>query len=164
MLPPLKKYRGSSVAFYPEDSIEESMEVGRETHIDSDILANIEAYITDETTTAEAAIAVEVDTEVEADVEVKRVDDAEDDAESSARGTVEIRVDVVAGPEVHADITVPTSDKGSREYFQIRDVTEEAQRTRLLDRIGVLERDNMRLYGMLSVERDRVDSIQRLMG
>ncbi|GJZ71190.1 hypothetical protein Tco_0635041 [Tanacetum coccineum] len=37
------------------------------------------------------------------------------------------------------------------------------QRVSMLDRIGVLERDNMRLRGMLCVERERVDSLQRHM-
>nr|GFC33048.1 hypothetical protein [Tanacetum cinerariifolium] len=43
----------------------------------------------------------------------------------------------------------------------VRVVTEEAHRTRLLDRIGVLEMENMRLYGMLSVERDMAGSIRQ---
>ncbi|GJR89932.1 hypothetical protein Tco_0213943 [Tanacetum coccineum] len=33
------------------------------------------------------------------------------------------------------------------------------QRTGMLDRIRVLERDNMRLQGMLCVERERVDNV-----
>ncbi|GJZ62849.1 putative reverse transcriptase domain-containing protein [Tanacetum coccineum] len=35
------------------------------------------------------------------------------------------------------------------------------QRADMLNRIGVLERDNMRLQGMFSVERERVDSLRR---
>ncbi|GKE76088.1 hypothetical protein Tco_1542208, partial [Tanacetum coccineum] len=35
------------------------------------------------------------------------------------------------------------------------------QRAELLDRIGTLERDNMRLRGMLGVDRQRVDRLRR---
>nr|GEZ39634.1 hypothetical protein [Tanacetum cinerariifolium] len=35
--------------------------------------------------------------------------------------------------------------------------------TRLLDRIRISKRDNMRLHGMLCVERDRIDSLRRHM-
>ncbi|GJX96710.1 hypothetical protein Tco_0352508 [Tanacetum coccineum] len=37
------------------------------------------------------------------------------------------------------------------------------QRAELFDRIGTLERDNMRLKGMLGVERQRVDRLRRSM-
>ncbi|GJU91309.1 hypothetical protein Tco_1303732 [Tanacetum coccineum] len=56
LLPPHKRIRGSSAALSPEDTIEESLEVGSKTNIDSDIKADIEANIA-----AEAAAAIEVD-------------------------------------------------------------------------------------------------------
>nr|GEX11442.1 putative Gag-Pol polyprotein [Tanacetum cinerariifolium] len=55
----------------------------------------------------------------------------------------------------------PTYEKSL--VFTVKVVTEEAHRTRLLDSIGILEMDSMRLHGMLSVERDMVGSIRRHM-
>ncbi|GJY33617.1 hypothetical protein Tco_0716907 [Tanacetum coccineum] len=143
-------------AFSPEDSIEESMEVGSETHVDSDTLTDIEADIVAETTAAEATTAVEMDTGAEADYDFERDDEVEDDAESSARGIVEIGVDTVVEPEISDDTSVPTGDEGSREYVQIGlDVVMQ----KLYDHM-----DNMRLRGMLCIERDRIDSVRRHMG
>ncbi|GKC35685.1 hypothetical protein Tco_1048069, partial [Tanacetum coccineum] len=39
----------------------------------------------------------------------------------------------------------------------------EEERTRLLDKIGVLDRDNLRLRRMLCMEKDRIDSLRRHM-
>ncbi|GJV36608.1 hypothetical protein Tco_1409085 [Tanacetum coccineum] len=81
-------------------------------------------------------------------------DKAEEKAVSTERGTVEIVFDTVAGPEVFDDIPVPMDDEGSMKIigleeeqraYEGRAVTEEARRARLLNRIGVLEKDNMRL-------------------
>ncbi|GKG54190.1 hypothetical protein Tco_0557713 [Tanacetum coccineum] len=55
LLLPHKRISGSSAALYPEDTIKESLEVGSDTKIDSDIRADIEANIA-----TEAAAAIEV--------------------------------------------------------------------------------------------------------
>ncbi|GKD87140.1 hypothetical protein Tco_1358294, partial [Tanacetum coccineum] len=134
----------------PEASIEGSMEIGsKEKDIDSDIMADIKADITAEATAA-TGFRIETDVGFEGD------DEAEEKVESSARVTVEIGIDRIVEPVVPDGIPVPVTDEGSGEA-----VTEEAQRSRLLDRIKVLERDNMRLRGMLCVERDRIDSLRR---
>ncbi|GKE39119.1 hypothetical protein Tco_1462524, partial [Tanacetum coccineum] len=66
LLPPCKRFRGSSVASSQEYSIKDSSEAGTETDIDTDILADIKADIT-------AAITADVEADakptIEADVE-----------------------------------------------------------------------------------------------
>ncbi|GJR23352.1 putative reverse transcriptase domain-containing protein [Tanacetum coccineum] len=146
LLPPHKRFRSPSSALSPEDNIEGSMEIGsKEEDIDFKVMVDIEADIT-----AEATIAAEF--RVETDVGFKGDDEAEEEARSSARGTIKIGIDRVVEPVVSDDVPEPASDGGSREI-----------RADMLDRIGVLERDNVRLRGMLCVERDRIDSLRRHM-
>ncbi|GJU86571.1 hypothetical protein Tco_1294117 [Tanacetum coccineum] len=145
LLPPHKRFRSSSAALSLEDNIEGSMEIGSEEEdIDSDVMADVEADITAEATTA-TEFRTEVDVRFEGDEE-----EEEEEAESSARGTVEIGVDRIVEPVGSDDNLVPVANEGSREAM-----TKEAQRTRLLDRIRVLKRDNMRLQGMLTMPTTR---------
>ncbi|GJX13029.1 hypothetical protein Tco_0204787, partial [Tanacetum coccineum] len=130
-LPPLKWFRGPSATSSYEGSIEDSSEASTESDIDSDILADIEADI----------VA---------------------DAASNAGDTINIRVDVVTKPEVPDDIHVPTiAERLSKhedviqELYdhmlkfptqrladieeehraqEVRAVTDETKRARLLDR------------------------------
>ncbi|GJY04840.1 hypothetical protein Tco_0370780, partial [Tanacetum coccineum] len=93
LLPPHKRFRGSSTASFHQGSIKDSSEASTESDIDPYILADIEADIA-----TEAAAAAEA----EADAE------AENDAESGTEDTFEIGVDVVIKPEVPDDIPAPT--------------------------------------------------------
>ncbi|GJT99201.1 hypothetical protein Tco_1094719 [Tanacetum coccineum] len=88
------------------------MEVGSEEDIDSDVMADIETDIATEATTADEIRA-------ETKIGLERDDEAKDEAESSARGTVDIGVDRVTEPKIHADSLVPASDGGFREDFKI---------------------------------------------
>ncbi|GJU21936.1 hypothetical protein Tco_1155278, partial [Tanacetum coccineum] len=85
LLLPRKRFRDS---YSSEDSVEED--------IDADVLANIEA----DTTAVEVAADIDVEAGVDADIGIEIRDDIEDEdegeAESSDRGTIEVRVDVVA--------------------------------------------------------------------
>ncbi|GKA46000.1 hypothetical protein Tco_0738796 [Tanacetum coccineum] len=125
--PSRRRCRDSSAASSPEDSIEESMEVGSATHIDSDILADIKVDV------AEAVAVVEVDAGVKSDVE-----------------------------EIHARRV--TNIKEEQRAQEVRALADERERARLLNKVEVLKRDNMRLRGMLGVKRDRVDSVRRHIG
>ncbi|GKC51606.1 hypothetical protein Tco_1074351 [Tanacetum coccineum] len=96
---------------------EDSHESNTELDTNSGILPDIEAD-----NAAEAATAIAADTATNVVAAVKGVGDneEEDDAEFSAKGTVEIRVDVVTEPEVPDDIPVHTIvESGSRETFKI---------------------------------------------
>ncbi|GJQ89611.1 hypothetical protein Tco_0000750 [Tanacetum coccineum] len=168
LLPCCKSFRGPSATSSPEDSIEESLEVGSETDIDSNIFADIEVDIT-----VKAATTIEGEAGVEAKDEIEGDDKAnfEYDAESSVVDIVKIRVDVVVEPEVPDDIPVPTIDERFREH---EDVIQElydhmirvscSERARLLDRVRVLEGSNMRLREALSMEREWVDSVWHYLG
>ncbi|GKB86651.1 hypothetical protein Tco_0958923 [Tanacetum coccineum] len=65
--------------------------------------------------------------------------------------------DVIIG---RGDETLTIQSNRSNGYASI--VASE-QRAELFGRIGTLERDNMRLRGMLGVERQRVDRLRRSM-
>ncbi|GKB22001.1 hypothetical protein Tco_0855924 [Tanacetum coccineum] len=104
-----------------------------------------------DTTAAEAAAAIEANVGVEDDIGSNGKDEAEEEAESGDRGTIEIRVDRVS------DIESAWEEQGRRM------LAASEQRVGMLDRIGVLERDNMRMRGMLCVKRERVDNLRRHM-
>ncbi|GJT29136.1 hypothetical protein Tco_0909411, partial [Tanacetum coccineum] len=119
---------------------------------------------------AEAATAVKIDVRAEAEVKVERDDEAKDNFKSISRGTIEIRVDVGAEPIVQDDIPRPIMagrvEEDKRETFmigldvEVRAFADERERARLRDRVSMLERSVMRLRDVLSVERERADSVQ----
>ncbi|GKC79015.1 putative reverse transcriptase domain-containing protein [Tanacetum coccineum] len=134
LLPPCKRIRGSVSMTVQDDSTEESYEAYTELDIDSD----------------------GADVRVVIDARIDKEDEDDEEAESSHRGTLEIEFGTVAEPIVSEDTLVPTDNRSSRED-RIR-VIEGVQRDRghrmlaasqqsvvMSDRIGVLERDNMRL-------------------
>ncbi|GKC55259.1 hypothetical protein Tco_1078004 [Tanacetum coccineum] len=203
----IKRLRDPSSAYHHKVSvkvstkidIKDSIKTGAEgdierdtkSYIDSDIMADIEANIA-----AEAATTIEADAPANAVAAVKGVgdDEAEDDAECSARGTVEIKVNVVTEPEVPNDILVPTiAESGARETFdigldvviqqlyahmlefpvqrianieeeqralEVRAITVDTKRNRMLERISVLEGSVMRLRETLTMERERTASVE----
>nr|GEW33573.1 hypothetical protein [Tanacetum cinerariifolium] len=175
---PLKRLRDPSSTYHHnvsvkvitkmhiKDSIETWGKGDIQRYIKSDmdlgILADIEADIA-----AEAVTTIEADalTNVVAAVEGVGADEAEDDFESSTRGTIKIRVDVVTEPKVPDDIRVPTiAESGAKETFEIRAITVDTKRTRMLERISVLDGSVMRLQETLNVERERTASIEHYLG
>nr|GEU69918.1 hypothetical protein [Tanacetum cinerariifolium] len=142
--PSRKRCRGLGVfqSHYQEDSIEGSMGIGsKEEDIDSDVLADIEADIAAEATTA-------IEFRVETDVGFEGGNEVEEDAESSARDTVEIRIDRVIEPEIPDDTHYLSLMRdlwngywyrGGAESLGGLAMTEEAERTRLLNKIRVLD-------------------------
>ncbi|GJV33779.1 hypothetical protein Tco_1394179 [Tanacetum coccineum] len=127
--------------------VEESYEPYSKLDINSDVQADIDARIA-----ADNAIAAK-----ETDVRVEVRIEAEEEAESSARGTelydhmIEIPVKRIAVIE------------GAQRSSGYALIVASEQRVELLDRTGTLERDNMRLKGMLGVKRQRVDCLWRSM-
>ncbi|GJV19528.1 hypothetical protein Tco_1368548 [Tanacetum coccineum] len=146
--PSRKRYRSPAVSLplatpVPGAITEESYETYTEPDIDFDV----QAYIDVDTAAAEAAAARKADVGVEVGI----VSDGEDEAESRDRGIIKIGVDRVS------DIKSAQREQGRRMLVASE------KRTSVLDRIGVLERDNLRLRGILCVERERVDSLRRHM-
>nr|GEW74980.1 putative ribonuclease H-like domain-containing protein [Tanacetum cinerariifolium] len=95
-----------------------------------------------------------------------------EEAESSAIGTIEIGVDRVTHHIISDDIAEPVRDDflelvsadGSLERDQGHRITATNQQSAAMsERIGTLEWDNIRLRGMLGVERQRVDCVWRSM-
>nr|GEV67440.1 hypothetical protein [Tanacetum cinerariifolium] len=87
ILPPRKRFRDFISS---EDSVEED--------IDTDVLADIEADATAVKVAADMDVEAEVDASIgmEVDVGVDVEDEVEDEVESSDRGTMEVRVDLIA--------------------------------------------------------------------
>ncbi|GKE43913.1 hypothetical protein Tco_1471197, partial [Tanacetum coccineum] len=186
LLPPHKRIRGFVSMTDYEVISEESYKTYTEPDIDSDVQADIDAC----TTVADAAAARETDATVEVDTRLDKEDEDDEEAESSHKGTVEIGVDTVVELVVLKDTPVPTDDEDTREDFRdlelydhlveifvlrIR-VIESVQRDQghrmmatsqqsaaMSERIGTLERDNMRLRAMLCIERERIDNLRHHM-
>ncbi|GJU95717.1 hypothetical protein Tco_1320473, partial [Tanacetum coccineum] len=164
LLPPRKRFRDS---ISPEDSVEED--------IDTDVLADIEA----DATAFEVAVDRDVEAGVDAsigmkvDVGVDVEDEVEDEVESSDRGTIEVRVDVVARINISDVMLMPDAverleqrvediETGQRE-LEARSLITGGERASLLDQVASLERSNARLQGTLRMERARADRFRRRM-
>ncbi|GJS23398.1 hypothetical protein Tco_0452030 [Tanacetum coccineum] len=183
LLPPRKRIRGFVSTTDYEVSSKESYEPYTEPDIDSDVQADIDACIA----AADAAAAKETDARVEVDTRIDREDEDDEEFESSHRGTVEIGVDTIVEPVVSEDTPVPTDDEDTREDFlnlisadgsreipinritgieagqrelETNSLISDRERAAMSERIGTLERDNMRLRALLCIERERIDSLR----
>ncbi|GJX79739.1 putative reverse transcriptase domain-containing protein [Tanacetum coccineum] len=125
LLPPRKRIRGVVTASDYDDSTKESYEAYTEPDIDPYVQANINA----DTAAIKAASAREADVGVEVGIR----NDGEEEAESGDRGTIKNEVDRAL------DIKSAQREQGRRM------LAASEQRAGMLDRIGVLEKDNMRL-------------------
>ncbi|GJZ09829.1 reverse transcriptase domain-containing protein [Tanacetum coccineum] len=182
LLPPRKRFRDS---ISPEDSVEED--------IDTDVLEDIEADAT--------AIEVAVDRDVEArvdariDIEVDVGDDVEDEVEdeveSSDRGTMEVRVDMVAGIDIPDGMLMPDAverleqvEEGLQDIYdhvieiplqriedietrqrelEARSLIVGRERASLLEQVASLKRSNVRLRGTIMMKRLRADRFRQRM-
>ncbi|GJY93946.1 hypothetical protein Tco_0509728 [Tanacetum coccineum] len=166
LLPPRNRVRGFVSATDSEASLEESYESYTEPDINFDVQADIDACIA-----ATDAIAAR-----EADVIVETEDEVDEEAESSARGTVEIGVDRVTHPVVRMTllsllerelyyhmVEIPVHRfsviKSVQRDQGHRIMATSQQSAAMSERIGTLEWDNIRLRGMLGVEKQRVDRL-----
>nr|GEX85458.1 hypothetical protein [Tanacetum cinerariifolium] len=134
LLLPRKRFRDF---ISPEDSVEED--------IDTDVLEDIEV----DATTVKVAADRDVKAgsngciSMEVDVGINVEDEVEEEVESSDRGTKKVGVDMDAGIDILDSMLMPDAVK------------------RLETRI--LERENLKVRELLSIERDRVDSLHRHM-
>ncbi|GJX94615.1 hypothetical protein Tco_0349201 [Tanacetum coccineum] len=141
LLLPRKMFRDS---YSSEDSIEED--------IDADELANIEVDAAAIEAASNMDFKVEVDADIGIEVDVKGEDEDDHEGESSHRGTIEIRVDVVA----EIDISVEEIESRQRE-LEARSLIVGEKRVGLLDRVAALKRSNSRLRDTLRMESVRVN-------
>nr|GEY25790.1 putative reverse transcriptase domain-containing protein [Tanacetum cinerariifolium] len=144
LLPIHKRFRDS---ISPEDGVEED--------IDTDVLEDIKADAT--------AVEVVVDRDVEAGIDAcigMEVDvgiDVEDEVESCDKGTIEVRVDIDVGIDIPDDMLMPDSVE------RLNQLIASGERAGLTDRTRSLERENLKVRALLSIERDRVGSLRRHM-
>ncbi|GJX88397.1 hypothetical protein Tco_0340411 [Tanacetum coccineum] len=180
LLPPRKRFRDSILL---EDSVEED--------IDIDVLEDIKT----DATAVEVAVDRDVEARVDAgiDIEVDVGDDVEDEVEdevkSSERGTMEVRVDVVAGIDIPDGMLVPDAverleqvEDGLQDIYdhvieiplqriedietgqrglEARSLIAGRERTSLLEQVASLERSNARLRGTMMMERARANRFRR---
>ncbi|GJY58196.1 hypothetical protein Tco_0458088 [Tanacetum coccineum] len=140
LLPPRKRISGTITTSNYDESTEESYEAYTKPDIDSDVQADINVDIV----AAEATAAREADVGVKFSIR----SDGEDEAETRNRGTIKIGVNKVS------EVKSAQIEQGRRMLAFIE------QRAVMLNRIEVLERDNMRLREMLCVERERVNNLR----
>ncbi|GJT35584.1 hypothetical protein Tco_0926003 [Tanacetum coccineum] len=143
---------------------EDSYEPYTEPDINPDVQTDIDACIAfaDGIATRGTDVRVEIGTA------------AEEEAESSARGTIEIEVNRVTHPDISDGIAEPvredfpelvSADRSlkvmQRGLDMVMQELYDHMSAAMLERISTLERDNMRLKGMLGVKRHKVDRLQR---
>nr|GEU33961.1 hypothetical protein [Tanacetum cinerariifolium] len=176
LLPPRNRFRDS---ISPENSVDED--------IDTYVLEDIKA----DATTVEVVVDRDVKAGIEAGIsmEVDVGIDVEDEVESSDRGTMEVGVDMDAGIDIPDGMRMPDIveqlkqvEEGLQDVYdhvremplrRIEDI-ETAQRQLeagqliasrerggLFDRTRSLERKNLKVRALLSIERDRVDTLRR---
>nr|GFB02002.1 hypothetical protein [Tanacetum cinerariifolium] len=114
------------------DSI--SPEDSVEEDIDTDVLEDIEADGTAVEVYRDVEAGIDAGIGIEVDVGI----DVEEEVESSDRGTIEVEVDMDVG------INIPDTSR---------------ERAGLSDRTRSLERENLKVRALLSIEIDRVDSL-----
>nr|GEV34910.1 hypothetical protein [Tanacetum cinerariifolium] len=179
LLPPHKRFRDS---FSPEDSVEED--------IDTDVLEDIEADATAVEFAVDSDVEAGIDAGIgmEVDVGIDVEDEVEDEVESCDRGTMEVGVDMDAGIDIPNGMLMPDVvkrlepvEEGLQDIYdhvieiplqRIKDIETvqrqleagqliaSGERDGLFDRTRSLERENLKVRELLSIERDRVDSLR----
>ncbi|GKA15909.1 hypothetical protein Tco_0695656 [Tanacetum coccineum] len=182
LLPPRKMFKDSISL---EDSVKED--------INTDVLEDIEVDATAVKVAVDRDVMTGVDAgiDMEVDVGVDVEDEVEDEVESSERGTIEVRVDVVAGIDILDAMLMPDAverleqvEKGLQDIYdhvievplqriedietgqrelEVRSLIAGEERASLLKQVASLERSNARLRGTMMTERARADRFQRRM-
>nr|GEV97281.1 putative reverse transcriptase domain-containing protein [Tanacetum cinerariifolium] len=180
LLQPHKRFMDS---ISPEDSVEED--------IDMDVLEDYEADTTAIKVAVDRDVKVGIDAsiDIEVDVEVDVEDEVEDEVESSDRGTIEVRLDVVAGIDIPDGMLMPDAIErleqveedlqdiydhvikiplqriedikmGQRE-LEARSMIIDGERASLLKQVTSLERSNTRLRDIMMMERARANRFRQ---
>ncbi|GJT80078.1 hypothetical protein Tco_1054420 [Tanacetum coccineum] len=152
LLPPRKRFRDS---YSPEDSREEHMEVDTadaEAVVDVGISDGVVAHPEDS-----------IDMGVEIAASDVREDDEEFEAEASAADTREIVVDPLAIGDSSESSRRGIPDLEDTIYDIVHYMSKlvaSRERASLVERIGSLRLEYLKVRAMLSIERDRVDSLR----
>nr|GEV36438.1 putative reverse transcriptase domain-containing protein [Tanacetum cinerariifolium] len=104
---------------------------------------------------------------MEVDVGIDVEDEVEDKVESSNRGTIEVGVDMDVGIDIPDGMLMPGTverlEQTAQRQLEAGQLIASEERAGLYDRTRSLERENLKLRALLSIERDRVDSLCRHM-
>ncbi|GKD25563.1 hypothetical protein Tco_1231777 [Tanacetum coccineum] len=145
LLPPHKRFRDS---YSPENSREEHMEVDT---ADAEVVADVGIS---EGVVAHPEDGIGMGFEItDSDI---REDDEEFEAEASAANTREIAVDPLA---IKVRIDRITEIETTQRQLETRQMVASRERASLVKRIGSLRLEYLKVRAMLSIERDRIDSI-----
>ncbi|GJY09373.1 hypothetical protein Tco_0377558 [Tanacetum coccineum] len=166
LLPPRKRYRGTSAMHSDESSDEGSLVTRTDSDMDLDIRANVEVVIATAATTIVDGLGIEpvlagveegveagfepwlAVVETESELEEAEADE-EADAESQSEGTIEIGVEVATWIDIPDDLLMPDA-------IERLGKLEEGMQARVV----ALKGSNTRLRDALGVERVRADSLQ----
>nr|GEY38149.1 hypothetical protein [Tanacetum cinerariifolium] len=100
---------------------------------------------------------------MEADVGI----DVEDEVESSDRGIMEVGVDMDVGIDIPDDMLMPDDMiediETAQRQLEAGQLIASGKRAGFSDMTRSLERENLKVRALLSIERDRVDSLHRYM-
>ncbi|GJR44279.1 hypothetical protein Tco_1312382 [Tanacetum coccineum] len=150
-----------------ETGLEVDVEDSCEPYTEPDINPDVQADIDECFVYADAIRARRMDVRVVVETA------AEEEVESSARGTVEVEVDMRVEPVIDDDVResvredVPdhvTSDGAVEVTYETLGDFEQRFHDHTMEILAHrIQRDNMRLVGMLDVERQRVDRLRRSM-
>ncbi|GKC34846.1 hypothetical protein Tco_1047230, partial [Tanacetum coccineum] len=144
LLPPHKRYRGTSVTHSYESSDEGSPKIHAESDMDSDIQEELRQLLRLQLLRPLMDYA-----------------DDEADAKIQPKDTIEIGVDVSTGIDIPDDLIMPDDIE---RLGQLEEGMHGMYDHILLERVVALEGSNTRLRDALSIERVRADSLQRRLG
>nr|GEV26309.1 reverse transcriptase domain-containing protein [Tanacetum cinerariifolium] len=137
-----------------------------EVDIDTDVLEDIEADATVVEVAVDRDVEVRIDVSIsmEVDVEIDVEDEVEDKVESSDRGTIKVGVDMDAGIDIPNGMLMPdVVERLEQRQLEAGQLIASGERAGLSDRTRSLEWENLKVLALLSIERDRVDSLRRHM-
>nr|GEU53609.1 putative reverse transcriptase domain-containing protein [Tanacetum cinerariifolium] len=175
LLPPRKRFRDS---YSPKDSIEEHIEMGT---TDAETVANlgigdgVVAHIEDGISTGVEVVSSDI-----------REDEEEFEAKTNAGGTMKIAVDPLVTGRIskstrgdvldledtiydiaHYMLEVPldriTEFEAAQRHLEAGQMIASGERASLTNKIRRLGRENLKVRALLSIERDRVDSLRHHM-
>nr|GEV00279.1 putative reverse transcriptase domain-containing protein [Tanacetum cinerariifolium] len=156
LLPPRKRFRDFLSS---KDSVEED--------IDTDMLEDIkaDATIVEVVIDKDAEAMIDAGIGMEVDVGIDVEDEVEDELESSDRGTIEVGVDMDVGIDIPDEIPLQRIEdiKTAQRQLEAGQLIASGERAGFSDTTRSLERENLTVRALLSIKRDRVDSLRRHM-
>nr|GEY92547.1 hypothetical protein [Tanacetum cinerariifolium] len=182
LLPPRKRFRDSISL---EDSVEED--------IDTDVLEDIgtDATAIEVVVHRDVKAGIDVGIGMEVNVRIDVEEEVEDEVESSDRSTMEVRVDMDVRIDIPDGMLMPDAverleqvEEGLQDIYdhvteiplqRIKDIETthrqleagqlitSGERAGLSDKTRSLEWENLKVQVLLSIEKDRVDSLRRHM-